>query len=168
MLTLDCGSETVCGLQTKILATKLMLHSKVIMRFRIASLPWYAASRELNFQLVHSLPFVHLLAFCRSCLQSIQKGRLQTLTLPQMTKKSNMFNPPLMEVMEVSKVHDLCTIMYRTDLCFKKIATWWQEQSSVTHTQDFYGKNEQKLPDFKEIVLKSPYVDNRFQQVARI
>jgi hypothetical protein len=32
----------------------------------------------------------------------------------------------------------------------------------------YCGKNEQKFPDFKEIVLKSPYVDNRSQQVARI
>jgi hypothetical protein len=38
----------------------------------------------------------------------------------------------------------------------------------VTHTKDFCGKNEQKFPDFKEIILKSPYVDKRFQQVARI
>lgn len=71
-----------------------------------------------------------------------------------------------MEVMEVSKIHDLCTIMSRTDLCFEKKLL---QQSSVTHTKDVCGKNEQKFPDFKEIVLISPHVgSSRLPEYSRI
>jgi hypothetical protein len=54
--------------------------------------------------------------------------------------------------------------------------TWQQKKSGATHGKNFGEKwpskspqnNAPKLTDFKEQFLKSPYLDNSFQQIAKI
>jgi hypothetical protein len=43
-----------------------------------------------------------------------------------------------------------------------------KNKSRATHTEDFCGKKWQSHLVLRENYLKSPYLDNRFQQIAKI